>query len=86
MLVSPLAVLLTERILAEWDIAQDAILFREELVDLARIVQSTLDEQKNLLSQATGRKNDEITPFWRGMALAWGIGLAGWMFGWALSG
>ena len=64
-LVSPLAVLLTERIYAEWEIARDAVVFPEELVDLARIVQSTLDEQKHLLSLATGRKNETMTSWWR---------------------
>ena len=70
--VSPLTVLLTTRIYAEWEIARDAVVFPEELVDLARIVQSTLDEQKNLVSRATGRKNEELTVYWRSMAWFWG--------------
>ena len=69
--VSPLTVLLTTRIYAEWEIARDAVVFPEELVDLARIVQATLDEQKNLVSQATGRKNEELTVRWRAMAWFW---------------
>ena len=73
-LASPLAVLMTERILAEWEIAQ-CVMFPEERVDLCRIIQATLDEQKNLLSQATGRKNDEMTDWWRGMAACWGLAL-----------
>ena len=70
--VSPLTALMTERIYAEWEIARDGVVFPEELVDLARIVQSTLDEQKNLVSQATGRKNEELTVYWRSMAWFWG--------------
>lgn len=64
-LVSPLAVLLIKRIYAEWEIARDAVVFPEELVDLARIVQSTLDEQRHLLSLAAGRKNETMTSWWR---------------------
>ena len=70
--VSPLTVLLTTRIYAEWEIVREAVVFPEELVDLARIVQATLDEQKNLVSQATGRKNEELTVYWRSMAWFWG--------------
>jgi hypothetical protein len=57
-------VLITERILAEWEIAQ-CVMFPEERVELARIVQATLDEQKNLVSLATGRKNETMTAWWR---------------------
>ena len=64
-LASPLAALMTERILAEWEIARDAVMFPEERVDLCRIVQSTLDEQRHLLSLATGRKNETMTSWWR---------------------
>jgi hypothetical protein len=67
-LASPLAALMTERILAEWEIARDAVMFPEERVELCRIVQATLDEQKHLLSLATGQKNEEMTAYWRAMA------------------
>ena len=72
LLASPLTVLLTERILAEWDVARDAVLFPEERVELATIIQATLDEQKNLVSRATGRKNEAFTLYWRAMAWFWG--------------
>ena len=84
--VSPLAVLLTERIHSEWEIARDAVVFPEELVDLARIVQSTLDEQKHLLSLATGRKNETMTPWWKMTFLLMGfqalIVAAAWLIDW----
>ena len=64
-LVSPLAELLTNRILEDWEIARDAVLFDEEAVELARIIQATLDEQKNLVSRATGRKNETMTAWWQ---------------------
>jgi flagellar biosynthesis/type III secretory pathway M-ring protein FliF/YscJ len=64
-LASPVAVLLTMCILAEWEVARDAVLFPEERVDLCRIIQATFDEQKNLVSWETGRKNDQMTPWWR---------------------
>ena len=84
--VSPLAVLLTTRIYAEWEIARDAVVFPEELVDLARIVQATLDEQRNLLSQATGRKNETMTSWWRITFLLMGfqalIVAAAWLIDW----
>ena len=84
--VSPLTVLLTTRIYAEWEIARDAVVFPEELVDLARIVQATLDEQRNLLSQATGRKNETMTSWWRITFLLMGfqalIVAAAWLIDW----
>jgi hypothetical protein len=70
-LASPLAHLLTNRILEDWEIARDTVLFPEEAVELCRIVQAVLDEQKKLVSRATGRKNDQITPWWLGTALLW---------------
>ena len=83
LLASPLTVLLTERILAEWDVARDAVLFPEERVELATIIQATLDEQKNLVSRATGRKNEAMVGYWRAMACLWGsaaaVGLIVWM-------
>ena len=82
-LASPLAVLLTERIHSEWEIARDAVVFPEEMVDLARIVQSTLDEQKNLLSLATGRKNEEMTA-WYGWSLALVVAVAAFVALWHL--
>ena len=74
--VSPLAVLMTERILAEREIARDAVMFPEERVELCRIVQSTLNEQRHLLSLATGQKNEEMTLWWLRMALFWGSAIS----------
>ena len=79
---SPLTHLLTNRILSEWEIARDAVLFDEEAVDLARVIQTVLDEQKNAVSLLTGAKNEEMTPWWAGMAIIWGaIGAGGLIAG-----
>ena len=81
-LASPLTVLLTERILAEWEVVCDAVLFPEERVKLACIVQATLDEQKNLVSRATGRKNDEMLRWWRVTAWVCGATAVGALIAW----
>ena len=84
-LVSPLAVLLTERIHAEWEIARDGVLFPEEMIELAVIVQTTLDEQKNLVSRATGRKNEAMTGYWRAMGWLWGTAAVLGLLLWAVN-
>jgi hypothetical protein len=83
---SPLTHVLTNRILSEWEIARDAVLFDEEAVDLARIVQTVLDEQKNAVSLLTGAKNEKMTPWWRVtlalVALQVIILAAAWLLDW----